>query len=105
MRVVDANEHGKLDRGSEHDPVVALLKPERRTERQLIADYCERLDEIIARLSRETHDVAIKLAEIPEQIRGFGHVKTRHLEEAKRTEAVLLAKLRNQPAPATQAAE
>jgi indolepyruvate ferredoxin oxidoreductase len=38
------------------------------------------------------------LAKIPEQIRGFGHVKERHFATAKKQEAQLLAAFR---APAT----
>jgi indolepyruvate ferredoxin oxidoreductase len=49
--------------------------PERRTERRLIAEYEEMLDEISVKLSPENHSIAVALAALPEQIRGFGHVK------------------------------
>lgn len=68
---------------------------ERRTERRLIADYEALLAEILARLTPQNHALCVALAAIPEKIRGFGHVKARHLEAAKAEEAELLARLRD----------
>lgn len=48
---------------------------ERRIERQLIRDYEALVDELLAGLSAEKLDIAIKLARLPEGIRGYGHVK------------------------------
>jgi len=67
---------------------------ERRTERRLIAEYEAVLDEIAAALTPANHAVAVELAAVPERIRGYGHVKARHLQEAKAREAELLARLR-----------
>jgi indolepyruvate ferredoxin oxidoreductase len=78
---------------------------ERRTERKLIADYERLLDELLAKLTPANHHVAIALAAIPQKIRGFGHVKMRHLEAAKAEEAVLLEQFRTGPAPLLKAAE
>jgi indolepyruvate ferredoxin oxidoreductase len=72
---------------------------ERRMERQLIADYERTIDELLAQLDRERHATAIAIARIPEEIRGFGHVKIRNLKTAKEKEAELLAAFRS-PAPA-----
>ncbi|HSR73161.1 MAG TPA: DUF6537 domain-containing protein, partial [Kiloniellales bacterium] len=77
---------------------------ERQRERRLIADYETMIDELIRGLSPETHALAVELAAIPEQIRGYGHVKTRHLAEAKAREAELLAAFRD-PAARRTAAE
>ena len=68
---------------------------ERRTERQLIRDYKALIEEIVTRLSPQTHVTAVGLASIPAKIRGFGHVKERNLKAAKAEEAVLLERLRN----------
>jgi indolepyruvate ferredoxin oxidoreductase len=46
---------------------------------------------------------AAAIARIPEDIRGYGHVKERHLKAAKQKEASLLAEF-NKPAVATHAA-
>ena len=48
---------------------------ERRIERQLIRDYEALVDELLASLSAEKLDLAVKLARLPEGIRGYGHVK------------------------------
>ena len=62
--------------------------PERRLERQLRADYEALLDEIVAGLTADNHAIAVALASIPEKIRGFGHVKLRHIESAKAEEKI-----------------
>jgi len=71
---------------------------ERRTERQLIIDYERTVEELLSSLSPGTHALAVQIASIPEEIRGFGHVKARHLQAAKERESQLLAALR---APST----
>ncbi len=77
---------------------------ERRTERRLIADYEALVAELLAGLSAENHALAVKLAGIPDDIRGYGHVKHAHLEKAKAKEAGLLHQWRN-PAAMKAAAE
>jgi indolepyruvate ferredoxin oxidoreductase len=67
---------------------------ERRRERALIGEYETLVDEVLVRLARHNHALAIDLARIPNDIRGYGHVKARHLEAAKRKEAELLARFR-----------
>jgi indolepyruvate ferredoxin oxidoreductase len=64
---------------------------ERRMERQLLTDYEALLGEIAGRLTPENHATAIELASLPEHIRGFGHVKERHVREVKAREARLRA--------------
>jgi indolepyruvate ferredoxin oxidoreductase len=85
-------------RGTPFDPFG--YSAERRLERRLIADYEALIAELILRLDRDRHGLAVELATLPEQIRGFGHVKARHLAAAKAREASLLAAWR-QPATAT----
>jgi indolepyruvate ferredoxin oxidoreductase len=84
-------------RGTPFDPFG--YSAERRLERQLIAEYEAVLDEVLQHLTPANHDLAVELARLPEQIRGFGHVKERHLGVAKARENELLAALR---APATR---
>jgi indolepyruvate ferredoxin oxidoreductase len=76
---------------------------ERRTERRLIAEYEATVAELLERLGRENHALAVEIASVPEHIRGFGHVKRRHLEDAKKKEAQLLAQFRKKR-PAAKAA-
>jgi indolepyruvate ferredoxin oxidoreductase len=47
----------------------------------------------------------VGLAAIPEKIRGFGHVKARHLTAAKADEAALLEQFRAGGMPVMKAAE
>jgi indolepyruvate ferredoxin oxidoreductase len=67
---------------------------ERRTERRLITDYEALIDELLPRLAAHNHAIAVELASIPEHIRGYGHVKDRHLKVAKAKEAELVASFR-----------
>jgi indolepyruvate ferredoxin oxidoreductase len=68
---------------------------ERRTERQLITDYERLIEQILSSLSEANHAVGVELASIPEHIRGYGHVKQRHLAQAKRREAELFSAFTN----------
>jgi indolepyruvate ferredoxin oxidoreductase len=56
-------------------------------------------------LMRDNHPTAVALASIPEKIRGYGHVKMRHLVAAKAEEAELLAQFRAGTPPMKVAAE
>src|SRR5712675_3261022 len=67
---------------------------ERRTERRLVTDYEHTVAELLGHLDGENRKLAVEIASIPEHIRGFGHVKRRHLGEAKKKEAALLAAFR-----------
>ena len=67
---------------------------ERRTERRLITEYEALIDELLPRLAPHNHAIAVELASIPEHIRGYGHVKDRHLKAAKAKEAELVARFR-----------
>lgn len=67
---------------------------ERRTERALIGAYEELVDEILQRLSPATLSVAVELASLPQDVRGFGHVKERALRDVRLRWDGLLARLR-----------
>src|SRR5262249_12778491 len=92
----------KFLRGTAFDPFG--YTDERITERQLIATYEKRLDEILANLTAGNHPVAVALAMLPEKIRGFGPVKQRHLAAAKAEETELLEQFRAGGAPFLKAA-
>ena len=76
---------------------------ERRTDRRLIAQYEALLGELSASLSLDNHATAVALAAIPESIRGYGHVRARHLVHAERQQALLLQRFRADPPPAAHA--
>jgi indolepyruvate ferredoxin oxidoreductase len=68
---------------------------ERKTERALIGQYETLVDELLRSLSPANHALAVKLAAIPDDIKGYGHIKDAHLEKAKKKEAELLHQWRN----------
>jgi indolepyruvate ferredoxin oxidoreductase len=47
----------------------------RRTERALITEYREVIDQILAGLTIGNHDLAIQIAALPDQIRGYEDIK------------------------------
>jgi indolepyruvate ferredoxin oxidoreductase len=73
---------------------------DRRIERALIGEYEKTVNELLEGLTPERLALAVDIASIPEFIRGYGHVKMRHLTDAKSREAALLAQWR---APASTA--
>ena len=83
----------KFLRGSKLD--VFGYTAERRSERQLIAHYSATVDMLLERLDANNVGLAVQIASIPEHIRGYGHVKHAHLQQAKAREAALLAQWRN----------
>ena len=56
---------------------------ERRTERALIGQYEACIDELLRTLDAGNRALAVEIARIPEEIRGYGHVKERHLKAAR----------------------
>ncbi|KIF82936.1 indolepyruvate ferredoxin oxidoreductase family protein [Noviherbaspirillum autotrophicum] len=62
---------------------------ERKTERALIGQYKDMVEALLPKLSADNLAKAVALARIPEDIRGFGHVKERNLKAAKEKEAAL----------------
>jgi indolepyruvate ferredoxin oxidoreductase len=78
--------------------------PERRMERQLIADYRALIDALLANARLAQSPTALELAALPDMIRGFGHVKEANAAKAKTREKELLAMLAGGN-PARKAAE
>ena len=78
---------------------------ERRAERAAIAAYEAQLDEIVAQLTPANHAVAVELAALPLDIRGFGHVKEANRQRAAQKAEGLLARFRAGSGPHALAAE
>jgi indolepyruvate ferredoxin oxidoreductase len=55
------------------------------------------VDMLAAELTLENRSAALKLAQVPETIRGYGHVKAANLERAKADTARLLQAFRQPP--------
>jgi indolepyruvate ferredoxin oxidoreductase len=86
-------------RGTEFD--VFGRTPERRQERDWIQRYQAMLQEVCgvltssqAQTAVENYKNALSLAQIPQDIRGFGHVKARHSAQAMEKWQQLLVQFR-----------
>ncbi|HEX7043912.1 MAG TPA: indolepyruvate ferredoxin oxidoreductase family protein [Burkholderiales bacterium] len=82
-------------RGTPFDPFGRTA--ERRTERRLIQEYRADIAAVCAVLAPERLDDAVALARLPEEIRGFGHVKQAHLEKVRARWAALRETLLQTP--------
>ncbi|MBP0620657.1 indolepyruvate ferredoxin oxidoreductase family protein [Cupriavidus consociatus] len=67
---------------------------ERRAERALVADYLAMVDEFAASLGADKLDTALALAALPDDIRGYGHVKEASMQAAAARREALLAQYR-----------
>ena len=77
---------------------------ERRMERQLVTDYERTVDELVRGLTRDNHALAVKVASLPESIRGYGHIKAKSAADARTKLNELLAQFRHPAAPVARAA-
>lgn len=67
---------------------------ERKMERKLIREYQETLDTILQSLKSENHQIAIRITNLPRQIRGYGHIKERNLDRVRGEQQELIQKYR-----------
>ena len=67
----------KVLRGTALDPFGRT--DERRLERALLANYQDTLNTYLEKLRADNQADALAFAKLPEQIRGFGHVKAHHI--------------------------
>jgi len=72
---------------------------ERRTERQLISEYCSCVEELLRHLQADNHALALEIAALPEQIRGFGHIKERNLKSVRTRWETLMSQWHNTVEP------
>ena len=70
--------------------------PERKEEQATLQEFESLLDRIAGELSDENYPVALELAQLPMQIRGFGHIKSANLAQARVRQAALLKKFTGQ---------
>ncbi len=80
-------------RGTAFDPFGRTQ--ERRTERALIGEYRACIEELLATLDAARLGLAVQIAHIPDDIRGYGHVKQRHLVAARTKWDGLMAQWRD----------
>jgi indolepyruvate ferredoxin oxidoreductase len=56
---------------------------ERQTERALIGEYMQNMDDLLQGLNAGNHSHALEVAKVPEIIKGYGHVKERNIRAAR----------------------
>ena len=61
--------------------------------------YCGLIEEVLPTLTEESYELAVKIAELPDGIRGYEHVKEASAIQAKQQAERLLTQLRTQPLP------
>ena len=83
----------KFLRGTAFDPFGKTA--ERKMERRLIEEYEQTIEELLRGLSKKNHALAVEIARIPEQIRGYDLVKQKHVESAKSQKNELLKEFRS----------
>ncbi len=83
----------KVIRGTALDPFAKT--EERKKEVALISEYEETISELLESLTSDNLALAVEIAEVPENIRGFGHVKERHMKAADAERENLLGRYRS----------
>ncbi|MEW6687723.1 MAG: indolepyruvate ferredoxin oxidoreductase family protein [Pseudomonadota bacterium] len=83
-------------RGTRLDPFGRT--EERRTERALIAEYERTVETLLAGLTRENLALAAEIASLPDEIRGYGHIKAKGIAAARAKGEALMAKFGAAPA-------
>ena len=69
--------HFKVLRGTPLD--IFGNTEEREMERALIGEYVASIDEVLAKLNADNHALALEIANLPDAVKGFGHVKARNV--------------------------
>ncbi|HUG57812.1 MAG TPA: indolepyruvate ferredoxin oxidoreductase family protein, partial [Candidimonas sp.] len=68
---------------------------ERQHERELVSEYFDLVKELAESLTEQNLAAAIELANLPDDIRGFGHVKEKNMLAAQERRGMLLGNYRN----------
>jgi indolepyruvate ferredoxin oxidoreductase len=78
----------KVLRGTALDPFG--YSAHRKLERELVGEYRATIESLLAELTAENYALAVEIASLPEQIRGYGSVKEQHLVRAQRQREQML---------------
>jgi indolepyruvate ferredoxin oxidoreductase len=78
-------------RGSSLD--VFGYAPVRRVERQLIGEYRGLIEGVLAKLTPANHDVAVAIAQLPDEIRGYEQIKLDSVKRFRDGAAQLMSQL------------
>ena len=69
--------------------------PERRLERQLVVEYEATVATLSSRLSASNYDLAVRVACLPDQIRGYDRIKLESAKTASVQREALMEKFRS----------
>ena len=69
--------HFKVLRGTPLD--IFGNTEEREMERALIGEYVASIDEVLTKLNADNYALALEIANLPDAVKGFGHVKARNV--------------------------
>ena len=94
---VEAPDGSRHDRNVvRHPGAVVVVAVEPSGERAiLVRQYRASIDEVLRGLNAATLSQAVAIASIPEDIRGYGHVKARHLVAARAKWDALMSQWRS----------
>lgn len=102
MKLMGLLSRFKNIRGSWLDPF--KNNPDRKLERSLISDYEQTLEILLTQLTSGNLETAIAIAQLPEQIRGFGHIKQNSAQQVALQKDALLEQFLTQPSINSKAA-
>ena len=85
--------HLKMLRGTPLD--IFGNTEEREMERALIGEYVASIEEVLAKLNLDNHALALEIANLPDAIKGYGHVKARNVSATRSKWNGLMEKWRN----------
>jgi indolepyruvate ferredoxin oxidoreductase len=77
---------------------------ERRMERSLIREYEQTVEALLGGLDAGNHALAVQIASLPDEMRGFGYIKARNVAAARKKGEELLGRYRAAPAARRAAA-
>lgn len=63
---------------------------ERQLERRLIREYEDMINMLLEKTNKINYDFAVEMAQLPEHIRGYGHVKQKHLKDVEDNKKALM---------------
>jgi indolepyruvate ferredoxin oxidoreductase len=91
---------GKVLRGTLFD--IFGYSAERKAERRLIEDYLATLDILLAKLTVVNLPLAVEIAQIPDEIKGYGYIKETNMTKAAEKLASLLKQFTSPAAPVSE---
>ena len=68
---------------------------ERRFEKRILEQYKSVINEICKKINLNNYDIALQIAKLPEEIRGFGQIKEKNYFHTKKKEESLLIEFKN----------